>query len=212
MLLKVKLAEVKSEFEGVVSKFKMMLLEKDRIELEMKNSNHVRGIRAQGMEWSPNSVKRAVETTAIHVKDMCQIAQRNGLLNIEGVFEHMVHNHNQVEICKVCRHLWRRQCQGNSFEREGASKCQEISIQVELLFLDTENRPAKDKQDFNIQFVLSCSAGWVSHPTHLDLMYTNRHFLASVDPTGLTSGAHRAYITPHNATNPARGKTVPRSL
>ena len=52
---------------------------------------------------------------------------------------------------------------------------------MELLFLDTENRPAKDKQDFNIQFVLSCSAGCVSHPTHLDLMNTNRHFLASVD-------------------------------
>ena len=132
--------------------------------------------------------------------------QGNGLLNIEGVFEHMVHNHNQVDRCKVSRHLWRRQCQGNSFEREGASKCQEISIQVELLFLDTENRPAKDKQDFNIQFVLSCSAGWVSHPTHLDLMYTNRHFLVSVDPTGLAPGAHCAYITAHDATNPARGK------
>ena len=62
--LRVKLAEVKSEFEGVVSKFEMMLLEKDRIELEMKNSNHVCGIRAQRMEWSPNSVKRAVENTA----------------------------------------------------------------------------------------------------------------------------------------------------
>jgi len=38
--LRVKLPEVKSEFEGVVSKSEMILLEKDRIELEMKSSNH----------------------------------------------------------------------------------------------------------------------------------------------------------------------------
>ena len=104
-------------------------------------------------------------------------------------------------------------CRGGSangihLRGKGASKCQDISIQVELLFLDAENRPAKDKQDFNIQFVLSCSAGWVSHPTHLDLMNTNRHFLASVDPAGLTYGAHCAYITAHNATNSARGEIV----
>ena len=52
----------------------------------------------------------------------------------------------------------------------------------------------------------SCSASRVSHPKHLDLMYINRHFLVSVDPTGLPPGPHCAFITAHDATNPARGK------
>jgi len=165
------------------------------------------GMRAQGMVWSPYSVKRAVENTAIHLKDMCQFGQGNGLLNIEGVFEHMVSNHNQVERdVRFAVTCGGGSAKGIHLRGKGASKCQEIPIKVEPLFLDTENRPAKDKQDFNIQFVLSCSAGWVSHPTHLDLMYTNRHFLVSVDPTGLAPGAHCAYITAHDATNPARGK------
>ena len=46
----------------------------------------------------------------------------------------------------------------------------------------------------------------MSHPSHLDLMYTNRHFLVKVDPTGLAPGAHQAFITAHDASSPDRGK------
>jgi hypothetical protein len=42
----------------------------------------------------------------------------------------------------------------------------------------------KDKLCFNLRLGLSCSASWVKHPEFLDLMYTDRIFLISVDPTG----------------------------
>jgi len=165
------------------------------------------GMRAQGLPWSPYSVKRAVENTAVPLKDMCQFGQGNGLLNIEGVFDHLVQNHGEMErdvrFAVTCSG---KSDKGIHLRGKNAEKPQEIPVHVEPLFLDKNNRPAKDTQNFNIKFVFSCSAGWVSHPTHLDLMYTGRFFLVHVDPTGLAPGAHCAYITAHDATNPARGK------
>ena len=48
------------------------------------------GMRAQGLSWSPYSVKRALANTAVHLKDTCEFGQGHGLLNIEGAFSHLV--------------------------------------------------------------------------------------------------------------------------
>jgi len=165
------------------------------------------GLRAQGVKWSPYSVKRAVENTARPLPQMCQFGQGNGLLNIEGVFDHLLQNHLSIERdVRFAISCGGGSAKGIHLRGTTSEKSQEIPVKVEPLFLDHEHRSAKDKQEFNIQFVLSCSASWVSHPKHLDLMYTNRHFLVSVDPTGLPPGPHCAFITAHDATNPARGK------
>ena len=54
--------------------------------------------------------------------------------------------------------------------------------------------------------MLTCSASWVHHPVHLDLMYTARNFLISVDPTGLPAGPHSAYINAFDSSCPEKGK------
>jgi len=171
------------------------------------------GMRAQGLAWSPYSVKRAVENTAVPLKDMCQFGQGNGLLNIEGVFEHLVQNQGEMErdvrFEVTCSG---KKDKGIHLRGKSAEKSQEIPIHVEPLFLDKDNRPAKDTQEFNMKLAFSCSASWVSHPTHLDLMYTGRFFLIHVDPTGLAPGAHCAFITAHDASNPGRGKLFEVSI
>ena len=165
------------------------------------------GMRAQSLPWSPFSVKRAIENTCTFLSDMCPFGQGNGLLNIEKVLEHLqanCHNmENQVRFAVTC---------GNGHDKgihlrgTSAEKTQEIPVKIEPFFLDNDNRPAADKQNFNLKFGLSCTADWVSHPRHLDLMFTSRHILVSVDPTGLPAGAHTAYITAHNPDNPRAGK------
>ena len=165
------------------------------------------GMRAQSLPWSPFSVKRAVENTCTFLSDMCPFGQGNGLLNIERVLEHLQTNcdnmENQVRFAITC---------GNSHDKgihlrgSSAEKSQEIAVKVEPLFLDNDNRPAKDKQNFNLKFALSCSSSWVSFPQHVDLMFTSRQFLVSVDPTGLAPGAHTAYITAHDPSKPQAGK------
>ena len=51
----------------------------------------------------------------------------------------------------------------------------EEPVKVEPIFQDPDNRQATDKLNFNMKFVLTCESSWVSCPTHLDLMYTNRY-------------------------------------
>ena len=42
----------------------------------------------------------------------------------------------------------------------------------------------QDKLGFNLRLGLTCTSSWVHHPEFLDLIYTDRIFLISVDPTG----------------------------
>ncbi len=67
-------------------------------------------------------------------------------------------------------------------------------MKVEPVFLDSTSVPADLKIDFNVRLALTCNQQWVSHPAHVDLMHTTRHFVVSIDPTGLQPGAHSAYI------------------
>lgn len=67
-------------------------------------------------------------------------------------------------------------------------------MKIEPLFLDNENQPPKLKVDFNVKFAMVSTEPWVKCPDHLDMMFVPRHFMVSVDPTGLTSGPNVAYI------------------
>jgi len=165
------------------------------------------GMRSQTLPWSPYSVKRALENTSVTLENMCKFGQGNGLLNIEAAFSHLVTNcESQERDVRFAVNCGAASGKGIHLRGSPAEKKQEIAVKVEPLFLDSDNRPAKCKQTFNMKFALTCSAPWVSHPTHLDLMYTSRHFLVSVDPTGLPPGAHQTFIMAHDATNPGRGK------
>ena len=165
------------------------------------------GLRAQGLGWSPFSMKRALANTAVLLEDNCRYGQGHGLLNIEKAYEHLV-----ASSASVARDVhFAVTCGGGSakgIHLRGleAARSQEVAVKVEPLFLDQDNRPAADKQGFNRQFVLTSSAPWVSHPTHLDLMYCARHFLLQVDPTGLPPGAHSAFISAHDTADLDGGK------
>ena len=53
---------------------------------------------------------------------------------------------------------------------------------------------AEQKINFNMRLALASSVPWVDCPDHLDLMFSARHFLVSVDPMALEAGAHAATI------------------
>jgi len=165
------------------------------------------GMRAQKLPWSPFSVKRALENTAGKLENQCPYGQGNGLINVETAFTHLSSFSDSLE--RDVRFAVR--CNGSAdkgvhLRGPGSNRVSEVAIKIEPVFLDPENRPAKDKLGFNLRLVLTCSAGWVSHPAILDLMYTSRQFLISVDPTGLPPGAHSAYITAHDSSCPDKGK------
>ena len=84
-------------------------------------------------------------------------------------------------------------------------------FKVDPVFMDSDNVAGDLKVAFNMKFALTCSSpsvassissSWVKHPDHLDLMYVSRHFLVAVDPTGLPSGVHSAYVAAYDVTAP----------
>ena len=81
-------------------------------------------------------------------------------------------------------------------------KSREIPVKVEPFFLDNDNRTNDEKVNFNLRFNMTCSAAWVKHPKHLDLMFSARHFLVQVDPTGLEPGVHSTFINAYDSTKP----------
>jgi len=165
------------------------------------------GLRGQGLAWSPYSVKRALANTAVALEDTCKFGQGHGLLNIEAAFEHLTANADlpsrDVHFAVTCGG---GSDKGVHLRGVEAGRRQEVAIKVEPIFLDADHRAAADKQGFNRQFAMTCSSAWVSHPTHLDLMYCSRHFLVQVDPTGLPPGAHAAYISAYDTARPGAGK------
>ena len=165
------------------------------------------GMRSAGLPWSPFSVKRSVENTCTVLSDMCQFGQGNGLLNIEKVLEHLQKNcKNPERDVRFAIGCGSSSDKGIHLRGPAADKSQEVGVKIEPFFLDNDNRKAEDKQNFNMKFVLTCSADWVSHPQYLDLMFTARHILVSVDPRGLSPGAHTAYVQAHDVTNPGAGR------
>lgn len=52
---------------------------------------------------------------------------------------------------------------------------------------------ADKKIQFQMSLVLVCSASWVQHPTHLEVMNLPRAISIRVDPTGLSPGVHNTW-------------------
>ena len=73
------------------------------------------------------------------------------------------------------------------------------------MFLDPDNVPSAQKINFNLRLSLSCNASWVKTPGHLDMGYKTRHFMVSIDPTGLKPGAHATYIQAYDVSKPHKG-------
>ena len=56
------------------------------------------GLKAQGIEYTPFSIKRALEHTAQHIENVEQLAQGYGLVQVGRCYEHMMEHHNPTEV------------------------------------------------------------------------------------------------------------------
>jgi len=169
------------------------------------------GLRAQALPWSPFGVKRAVANGAQQLREVCPFGQGNGLLDVEATYNHLVTQTERSERdVRFAVHSgpgsdhWYNQ--GVYLRGKDADTSHEIAIKVEPFFIDHENRPAVDKQNFNMSFSLSCTAPWVHAPTHLNLVYQARSFLIQVDPRGLAPGAHQTFLYAYDSSNPSGGR------
>lgn len=151
----------------------------------------ISGLLAKGIAYSPYSIKRALENTALFVQHLDTLAQGSGLLQVERAFDNLVSNYNAPERdVRFTINCGANNAKGILLRSGIIDRPKDYAVTVEPIFMDHENIEPSKKIDFNVRLSLVCDAPWVQCPSHLDLMYMPRAFAIRVDGTGLEEGVY----------------------
>ncbi|XP_046818750.1 tripeptidyl-peptidase 2 isoform X1 [Vespa crabro] len=166
----------------------------------------ISGLIAKGCPYSPYSIKRALENTALYISTLDPFAQGSGLLQVERAFD------NLVAYCDAPERDVRFSISCTAHNSKGIhmrigviDRPKDYPVTVEPVFLDSENTDPSRKIDFNLKLTLVCEASWARFPTHLDLMHMPRAFSISIDGSNLPEGVHATSVRAYDVTNIAKG-------
>ncbi|XP_046339901.1 tripeptidyl-peptidase 2-like [Haliotis rufescens] len=163
------------------------------------------GLKANGVPYTPHSVRRALENTAQKVDTVEVFAMGYGLVQVEKAFDYLCQNATEKEM----NMKFQVTCQGGKrgiYLREvpQLQKPSEVSVSIEPKYFE-EKAAQTEKIEFNIQFSLVCEASWVQCPAHLELMNVSRTFSVKVDPRGLPEGDHFTEVCGYDVQNIQKG-------
>ncbi|XP_076661783.1 tripeptidyl-peptidase 2-like [Halictus rubicundus] len=166
----------------------------------------ISGLISKNFPYSPYNIKRALENTALYVPNLDPFAQGSGLLQVERAFESLITYSNAPE--RDVR--FSVSCGGYNTKgihmRTGIiDRPKEYTVNVEPIFLNTENTDPALKIAFNLKLTLVCDASWVQQPAHLDLMHMSRSFIVRIDGSNLPEGVHTTSIRAYDVTDIAKG-------
>lgn len=153
------------------------------------------GLLQQKIPYSPYSVKRAVENSALFLEDVETFAQGNGLLQVDRAFNHLTEHHGaqerDIRFHVTCGSSGSK---GIYVRSKNTQNSYEYSISVEPCFKNCDSVAVDSKINFNVKLVLVCKATYVSCPVHLDLANMARAFSVKLDTAALSPGIHTTSI------------------
>ncbi|CAL1282653.1 unnamed protein product [Larinioides sclopetarius] len=158
------------------------------------------GLKQLNIPYSPYSVRRAIENTALKVSTWEAFSMGHGLIQIDKAFDHLVTYSNSVE--KSIRfHVTCNQKNGIYLRDSQKTKCPSLfNITVEPIFLNDSDADPESKINFEMTLKLTCDVPWVYVPSNLCLMYSPRTFSIRIDPCGLPNGEHFTWIKAYDTT------------
>lgn len=166
----------------------------------------ISGLLAKKCPFSPYSIKRALENTAMFVDSLDPFAQGSGLLQVERAFENLVSFSQSAErdvrfsiACGV------NNAKGIFLRSGVVDRAKDYAVVVEPIFMDNENIDPSRKINFNLKLSLVSDASWVHFPSHFDLMYMPRAFAIRVDGSNLPEGVYSTSIRAYDVTNVEKG-------
>ncbi|KAL3846837.1 hypothetical protein ACJMK2_017791 [Sinanodonta woodiana] len=154
----------------------------------------VSALKSSGIQYTPFSMKRALQNSAQKVDGVEVFALGSGLIQVEKAYEYLLVNSSAPEM----KTKFDISCSGGGrgiYIREPwqLERPTEISVSIEPIHFEDKMDKA-DKISFKMQFRLISDATWVKHPDHLELMNTSRSISVIVDPKGLPEGSHYTEI------------------
>ncbi|GFY42745.1 tripeptidyl-peptidase 2 [Trichonephila inaurata madagascariensis] len=158
------------------------------------------GLKQQNIPYSPYSVRRAIENTALKVSTWEAFSMGHGLIQVDKAFDHLVNYSKSIErsirfqvTCNQKSGIYLRE----SVNTKGPAL---YNITVEPIFLRDADADPENKINFEMNLKLTCDAPWIFIPSNLCLMYTSRTFSIRIDPSGLPLGEHFAWIKAYDST------------
>ncbi|CAG2163191.1 unnamed protein product [Oppiella nova] len=160
------------------------------------------GLKALNIEYSPYNVRRAIENTALKIKNYEPLTHGHGLIQVEMAFEHLVQY--KVEMEREVR-FYITCGQGLGVYLREAVDVMNPSlhdIQIEPIFLNHKQIDNKRKVGFEMNLRLVCENEWITCPKFLHMTYDKREITLKVDPRPLQEGmAHFALIKAYDTNN-----------
>lgn len=164
------------------------------------------GLLAKGYPLSPYSIKRALENTALYIQNLDPFAQGSGLLQVERAFDNLLTYNNVPERdIRFTINCGPNNAKGIHMRSGVIDRSKDYAINVEPVFLNSENTDPAVKIAFNLKLTLVCDAPWVHFPTHLDLMNMVRAFAIKIDGFNLPEGVHTTSVRAYDVTDVAKG-------
>jgi len=166
----------------------------------------ISGLKAQGVPYSPFSIRRAMENTAQFIESMDPFAQGHGLVQVEKAFDNLV-NFQETPDRDVRFHIM---CgPGNNkgiHVRSGTLTApKDYAVSIDPVFADSDNVAPEKKINFQMSLALVCSAPWVQCPSLLEMMNVQRTISVRIDPTGLPYGVHNTCLRAYDIKRPEKG-------
>ncbi|CAG2111388.1 unnamed protein product, partial [Medioppia subpectinata] len=156
----------------------------------------VSGLKARAIDYSPYSVRRSIENTALKsIQNYEPFTHGHGLIQVEKAFEHLTQFKDSVER-DVRFHVTIGQNLGVYLRQpEEVANPSIQQIRVDSIFLNDKQIDNKRKVDLEMNLSLICDNEWITCPSFLHLTFGSRVFFIKVDPRGLEDGReHFAFI------------------
>ncbi|XP_057301280.1 tripeptidyl-peptidase 2-like isoform X1 [Hydractinia symbiolongicarpus] len=150
-------------------------------------------LKKEGIEYSPRSIRRCLENTALKVQGLSAFTIGQGLLQVEKSFEFM----QELVVDHVAKYVsFRVRCNGKSgiYIRE---PCDHLLPEKHTVFVKPDFHKDTDndlKADFNVDICLVSTSAWVTCPSHLNMTNTARSFPLLIQKSGLKPGCYYAEV------------------
>ena len=164
------------------------------------------GLRAKGLDWTPQYIKRAIQNTGQDLPGVERFAIGRGVLRVDRAWEWLQkHQPYSKTGVRFDVSVPGRDGARGIYLREPDEQLRPVEENVVITPRFRNNVDNHEKVDFQMEVALAVDADWVQAPDVLHLHAGGRSFRVLVDPRVLPTGAHYAEITGTDMADPSAG-------
>jgi tripeptidyl-peptidase-2 len=164
------------------------------------------GLKAQERDYSPYSVRRAIQNTAQVIPGVDVWAQGPGMLQVDRAWDYLIEHDDVIdEEVRYEVSIEEREGGRGVYLREPFETDEPALVRVTVKPQFPEETPSTDKVDYEMQFRLQPTSPWVTVSDSMRLTHGGSRFRVHIDPTDLEPGVHFAQVLGYDALAEEKG-------